>query len=205
MKKAWLFIRDTSPEKADSKEESLMEFCKKSDYAIGGVTKFIGTRLFAKATMYEALEKAKSNHCSLLVTNSIKSFTSNPVEFADFLIEGNKLGLELKTADAPEAVYESTLMLRLMLDEEAPVLISTDDDLYPISRELDGMFFRVSRNGKAQSICFTDMTESEQNAVIDNASFEELKRLCLHLADSFRTVAETEDLYNHPEMAMKME
>lgn len=53
--------------------------------------------------------------------------------------------------------------------------------------------------------CFTDMTCTEQDAVLDNASVDELKKICSSLAYSYKNVAGIEDFYNHPEMAMKME
>lgn len=49
------------------------------------------------------------------------------------------------------------------------------------------------------------MTYTEQDAVLDNALVDELKKICRSLAYSFRNVADNEELYNHPEMAMKME
>lgn len=53
-------------------------------------------------------------------------------------------------------------------------------------RNLDGCYFRVQRDGKWESICFSDLTEEERNVVLDGRSEEWLKSLCCHLADSIK-------------------
>lgn len=37
---------------------------------------------------------------------------------------------------------------------------------YPTKRDLDGVYFRVERDGKWEPICYTDMTEEERETVI---------------------------------------
>lgn len=37
---------------------------------------------------------------------------------------------------------------------------------YPTKRDLDGVYFRVERDGKWDPICYTDMTEEERETVI---------------------------------------
>ena len=37
---------------------------------------------------------------------------------------------------------------------------------YPTKRDLDGIYFRVKRNGKWDSICYTDMTDEERETVV---------------------------------------
>ena len=37
-----------------------------------------------------------------------------------------------------------------------------------INRNLDGVYFRIQRNGKWQNICFSDLTEEEMDSVVDN-------------------------------------
>ena len=38
--------------------------------------------------------------------------------------------------------------------------------VYPIERELDGIYYRVERDGKWCNLCFTDLTTSEQEKMI---------------------------------------
>ena len=35
---------------------------------------------------------------------------------------------------------------------------------YPIVRDLDGIYYRVERDGKYYSLCFTDLTADEQQS-----------------------------------------
>ena len=55
-------------------------------------------------------------------------------------------------------------------------------------RNLDGVYFRVQRNNKWQSICFSDLTEEEKNKIKENlgisdaasiivGTYEELEKL----------------------------
>lgn len=37
-----------------------------------------------------------------------------------------------------------------------------------IKRNLDGVYFRIQRDGKWDSICFTDLTEAEMDDVLKN-------------------------------------
>lgn len=37
-----------------------------------------------------------------------------------------------------------------------------------IKRNLDGVYFRIQRDGKWDSICFTDLTEAEMDEVLKN-------------------------------------
>lgn len=38
---------------------------------------------------------------------------------------------------------------------------------YPRQHGMDRIFIRVSRDGKYMNICFSDLTEDEQNAFLD--------------------------------------
>ena len=42
-------------------------------------------------------------------------------------------------------------------------------------RNLDGCYFRVQRDGKWESICFSDLTEEERNGVLEGRNEEWLK------------------------------
>ena len=59
-----------------------------------------------------------------------------------------------------------------------------------MNRNLDGAYFRVLRDGKWQSICFSDLTEDEMNEVLKNRNEEWLKSLCIHLGRALRDVGD---------------
>ena len=67
---------------------------------------------------------------------------------------------------------------------------------YPRQYGMDRIFIRVSRDGKYMNICFSDLTEDEQNAFLDTLTESSLKRMCLELAKSLRVF---------PEYAVKLE
>ena len=55
---------------------------------------------------------------------------------------------------------------------------------YPIERGLDGMYFRVERNGEWKDICFTDLIPEEREVVLNSFDKDALIRTCLLLADT---------------------
>ena len=55
-----------------------------------------------------------------------------------------------------------------------------------MNRDLDGVYFRVQRNGKWQSICFSDLTGEEREEICKGRSAEWLKSLVYHLADALK-------------------
>lgn len=72
--------------------------------------------------------------------------------------------------------------------------------IYPIERELDGIYYRVERDGKWCNLCFTDLTTAEQEEMIKKYDAEGLKRMVMLLAkilrdigDTFNIVAKDED------------
>lgn len=44
-----------------------------------------------------------------------------------------------------------------------------------MSRNLDGCYFRIERDGKWQNICFSDLTQTERERVMDGKDAEWLK------------------------------
>lgn len=54
--------------------------------------------------------------------------------------------------------------------------------------KLDGVFFRVKRGQKFEDICFSDLTESEQDEVMKDRDEEWLKSMCKILAKSLRNI-----------------
>lgn len=63
-----------------------------------------------------------------------------------------------------------------------------------INRELDGCYFRIQRDGKWQSICFSDLTEIERDPVMKDRDERWLKSLCGHLADCLREIGDELDI-----------
>ena len=37
---------------------------------------------------------------------------------------------------------------------------------YPTKRDLDGVYFRVPRDGKWESVCYTDLTQEERESCV---------------------------------------
>lgn len=64
-----------------------------------------------------------------------------------------------------------------------------------IERNLDGCYFRIKRDGRWQSLCFTDLTQEERMSVMQGRSVEWLESLCCHLAERLRFIGEELDLY----------
>ncbi len=62
--------------------------------------------------------------------------------------------------------------------------------IYPVHRNLDGVYYRVKRNGYFEDLCFTDLTLTEQNDLLATLDTEGLKRMCHLMADALRTVGD---------------
>ena len=63
-----------------------------------------------------------------------------------------------------------------------------------MNRNLDGVYFRVCRDNKWQSICFSDLTRDEQEHVMSCKSVDWLQYMCCHLADRLRTIGDWFDI-----------
>lgn len=61
---------------------------------------------------------------------------------------------------------------------------------YPVIRDLDGVYYHTERNGRMESICFSDLTAEERKNAIKGYDISSLKRLCFHLADCLRTIGD---------------
>lgn len=75
---------------------------------------------------------------------------------------------------------------------------------FPERLELDGVFFRVNRNNKYFNICFSDLTENEQNEILEKMSPGELKRMCIILSQALRTLGEEGNTISHEEMLREL-
>lgn len=63
-----------------------------------------------------------------------------------------------------------------------------------INRNLDGAYFRVERDGKWQSICFSDLTENEMKIVMKDKDIDWLQSLAIHLGNTIKTIGNQFDL-----------
>lgn len=62
-------------------------------------------------------------------------------------------------------------------------------------RDLDPVYFRVCRDGLWLSLCFTDLTEDEQDSVTKDWQEENWKGLAYILADTIRKIGDELGLY----------
>lgn len=65
---------------------------------------------------------------------------------------------------------------------------------YHMNRNLDGCYFRIERDGKWQNVCFSDLTRTEQERVMDGKNAEWLKSLCIHLANQLTMIGSQFDI-----------
>ena len=65
---------------------------------------------------------------------------------------------------------------------------------YPVERNLDGIYFRVTRDGTGFSICFTDLTAEEQGNILNGYEKDQLLRMCKILAETLRKVGDELDI-----------
>ena len=63
-----------------------------------------------------------------------------------------------------------------------------------IQRHLDGVYFRVQRNGKWDNICFSDLTKEEKDSVGADRSESWWKSMAYHLADCLRSLGDEQDI-----------
>ena len=59
-----------------------------------------------------------------------------------------------------------------------------------MNRNLDGIYFRVERDGKWQNLCFTDLTEEEQIEVLKDKSPEFVLQVALAIAKRLREIGD---------------
>ena len=64
----------------------------------------------------------------------------------------------------------------------------------PTVRNLDGVYYRVVRDGNHVSRCFSDLSESEQDVIMEKYDAEQLRRLCRCLCISLRQIGDALDL-----------
>lgn len=65
---------------------------------------------------------------------------------------------------------------------------------YPKIRNLDGAYFRVERDGRWLSLCFTDLTEAERELVMEHRSLAWTRGMVLIMARTLREVGDQLDV-----------
>ena len=65
-----------------------------------------------------------------------------------------------------------------------------------MDRKLDGVFFRIERNGKIENVCFSDMTTKEKDEVVweRNKDAEYWKRMAYIMADCLKKIGDELDI-----------
>ena len=63
-----------------------------------------------------------------------------------------------------------------------------------MNRNLDGIYFRIKRNNKYESICFSDLTEDEMNEVLKDRDIKWLKSLAKMLGRTIREIGNHFDI-----------
>ena len=63
-----------------------------------------------------------------------------------------------------------------------------------IQRNLDGVFFRMKRGDKYMNVCFSDMTEDEQDEVLKGRNEEYLRSFVKILAKTIRKIGDDLDI-----------
>lgn len=61
-----------------------------------------------------------------------------------------------------------------------------------MDRDLDGVYFRVERDGKFDNVCFSDLTEGQMREVLDGRDEGWLREMCVILG---RTIHEIGDAF----------
>jgi len=63
-----------------------------------------------------------------------------------------------------------------------------------MNRNLDGICFRVKRNGEWESVCFSDLTFGEMREVLADYSKESLTRMCISLGHAIKEIGDAFDI-----------
>jgi hypothetical protein len=66
--------------------------------------------------------------------------------------------------------------------------------VFPKKRDLDGVYFRVKRDGKWGNACFSDMTPEEIEELLVGRSAEWWKSLACHLGERLRVIGDQFDI-----------
>lgn len=65
-----------------------------------------------------------------------------------------------------------------------------------MDRNLDGVFFRIKRNGFFDNVCFSDLTEEEMDSMLSGRDVKWLKSLCKILGKTIKKIGDDLDIVN---------
>ena len=71
-----------------------------------------------------------------------------------------------------------------------------------MNRNLDGVYFRIERNGSYENVCFSDLTEEEREKMLEGRNEKWLKSLCVVLADTIKRIGESFDIVGEDNPAL---
>lgn len=57
-------------------------------------------------------------------------------------------------------------------------------------RYLDGVYFRVNRNGQYMDVCFSDLLDREMVEILKDKDTEWLKSMCIILGKTIRAIGD---------------
>lgn len=63
-----------------------------------------------------------------------------------------------------------------------------------MDRNLDGVYFRVNRNDKWKSVCFSDLTQEQMEEVLKDKNEQYLKSLCIILGRTLKDMGDQFDI-----------
>ena len=63
-----------------------------------------------------------------------------------------------------------------------------------MDRELDGIFFRIERDGEWESVCFSDMTDGQMQGVLECRDKNWLIGMCVLLGRKIREICDSFDI-----------
>lgn len=69
-----------------------------------------------------------------------------------------------------------------------------DEAGYPVERNLDGVFFRLERDGEWVNVCFSDMTPEERRRAMEGRGADWLRTLAEAMAYALRRVGDELDV-----------
>lgn len=63
-----------------------------------------------------------------------------------------------------------------------------------VNRDLDGIYFRVKRNNRWESVCFSDLTDEEMDKVLEGHSVQWLKKMCKILGKTIKRIGDDQNI-----------
>ena len=63
-----------------------------------------------------------------------------------------------------------------------------------MNRNLDGVFFRIKRNGVFENVCFSDLTDEEMDSMLSGRNIKWLQSLCKILGKTIKKIGDQFDI-----------